>query len=71
MRFGRVASASAIAFVWAALATHAGAQQVVDPGRFAIFDEVRIGAVVPVQPNDDSGITLSGQVYFRALVHRG
>jgi len=37
-------------------------------GLFGIFDEVRAGAVYPVQPEDDSGVTLSGQLYFRSFV---
>ena len=54
----------------AALASQAAAQQFDNSsgqGLFGIFDEVRAGAVYPVQPNDDSGVTLSGQLYFRAF----
>jgi lipid A 3-O-deacylase len=32
-----------------------------------IFDEVRVGTVFAVQPNDHSGVILSGQLYFKAL----
>ena len=40
------------------------------PGRglFSIFDEVRVGAVFPVQPDDDFGMILSGQLYFSNFV---
>ncbi len=37
-------------------------------GVFSIFDEVRLGTVFPVQPSDDSGVIISGQLYFREFV---
>jgi hypothetical protein len=50
-------------------ASSAAAQEFSDqPGLFGVFDEIRGGLVYPVQPNDDSGLTLSGQIYFRAFV---
>ena len=36
-------------------------------GLAGIFDEVRVGTVFSVQPNDDSGVIVSGQLYFRAF----
>ena len=69
MRFRQVALG--IVFAGTALASPAMAQQFDDgshPGFFSIFDEVRGGAVYPVQPSDDSGVTLSGQLYFRNFV---
>ena len=59
-----------IAAFAAALSSQATAQEFDNSsgqGLFGIFDEVRAGAVYPVQPNDDSGVTLSGQLYFRAF----
>jgi hypothetical protein len=35
------------------------------PGLFSIFDEVRIGALTSIQSRYDSGVVLSGQLYFR------
>ena len=67
MRIRQVAFGAAVAGVF--WASPAAAQQFGDrPGLFGIFDEVRAGAVYPVQPNDDSGVTLSGQLYFRSFV---
>lgn len=69
MRFVQLASGIVVA--WAALASHAAAQQFSDgsqPGLFSIFDEARFGAVYPVQSNDDSGVILSGQLFFRNFV---
>jgi hypothetical protein len=54
-----------------AFASQATAQQFASqpsPGLFSIFDEVRGGIVYPVQPADDSGVTFSGQLYFRNFV---
>jgi lipid A 3-O-deacylase len=53
------------------LASTASAQQFDNsssPGLFGIFDEVRLGTVFPVQPSDDSGVIVSGQLYTRAFV---
>ncbi|MGH6922454.1 MAG: acyloxyacyl hydrolase [Propylenella sp.] len=62
-------AALTIAFAGAAFASDAAAQQFSErEGLFGIFDEVRGGAVYPVQPNDDSGVTLSGQLYFKSFV---
>lgn len=36
-------------------------------GLFGLFDEIRYGLVYPVQPSDDSGVIISGQLYFRAF----
>ncbi len=36
-------------------------------GLAGIFDEVRVGTVFSVQPNDHSGVILSGQLYFKAF----
>ncbi len=36
-------------------------------GLAGIFDEVRVGTVFSVQPNDNSGVIVSGQLYFRAF----
>jgi lipid A 3-O-deacylase len=69
MRFSRVALG--IVFAGAAFASQAMAQQFADgsrPGLFGIFDEARLGAVYPVQPEDDSGVILSGQLFFRNFV---
>ena len=53
----------------AAAASPAAAQEFSEtPGLFGIFDEVRGGVVYPVQGNDDSGVILSGQLYFRTFV---
>jgi lipid A 3-O-deacylase len=58
-----------IVFAGAIAAFPASAQQFSDsPGLFGIFDEVRAGVVYPVQDNDDSGVILSGQLYFRTFV---
>ena len=67
MRSGRVGLGLAFAV---AFGSGAAAQQFSDtPGRglASIFDEVRVGAVYPVQPSDDSGVILSGQLYFHAF----
>ena len=39
-----------------------------NPGLAGIFDEVRFGAVYPVQPEDNSGVIVSGQLYFKSFV---
>ncbi len=36
-------------------------------GLAGIFDEVRVGTVFSVQPDDDSGVILSGQLYTRSF----
>src|SRR4051794_31075172 len=59
-----------IALAGGMLASAASAQQFADSsgqGLFGVFDEVRVGTVFPVQPSDDSGLILSGQLYFRAF----
>jgi hypothetical protein len=38
------------------------------PGLFGIFDEVRTGGSFSVQPNDDSGLIIRGEVLFRSFV---
>jgi hypothetical protein len=38
------------------------------PGLAGIFDEVRLGTVFSVQDNDDSGVIVSGQLYFRSFM---
>lgn len=66
MRISQGAFGIALACVTAA---PAAAQELADsPGLFGIFDEVRLGTVFPVQPNDDSGVILSGQLYFTEFV---
>lgn len=65
MRFVRVAFGLvlAVAAVLSAF-SQATAQQFSNrPGLFGLFDEIRFGTVYPVQPSDDSGVTLSGQLY--------
>jgi len=55
----------------AATAYPASAQQFDNsstPGLFGIFDEVRLGTVFPTESNDDSGVIVSGQLYFREFV---
>jgi lipid A 3-O-deacylase len=37
-------------------------------GLFGIFDEVRTGGSFSVQPNDDSGLILRGELLFRSFV---
>jgi lipid A 3-O-deacylase len=37
-------------------------------GLAGIFDEVRLGTIFSVQDNDDSGVIVSGQLYFRTFV---
>jgi lipid A 3-O-deacylase len=69
MRFGQLAL-GIVAAAWT-LASPAVAQRFDDgshPGLFGIFDEARFGLVYPVQPEDDSGVTLSGQLYFSNFV---
>jgi hypothetical protein len=67
MRIGQVALG--IAFSGALLGSQTAAQQFSNgAGLFGIFDEVRLGAVYPVQENDDSGVIVSGQLYFRSFV---
>jgi hypothetical protein len=39
-----------------------------NPGLFGIFDEVRTGGSFSVQPDDDSGLILRGEVLFRSFV---
>jgi hypothetical protein len=66
MRIAHVAFSIGLAL---AGANSAAAQQFSDtPGLFGIFDEVRLGAVFPVQSNDDSGAIVSGQLYFQEFV---
>jgi lipid A 3-O-deacylase len=38
-----------------------------EPGVFSIFDEVRTGGSFSVQPNDDSGFILGGELLFRSF----
>ena len=67
MRFRQFAFSVAFAGLFTASA--ASAQQFSEsPGLFGIFDEVRGGIVYPVQDNDDSGVILSGQLYFKTFV---
>jgi len=69
MRFSQVALGIVVAT--ATFASQAMAQQFDEgsrPGLFGIFDEARFGTVYPVQPADDSGVILSGQLYFRNFV---
>ena len=66
MRIGEFALGIALA---CAPAAPAAAQEYSNsPGLFGIFDEVRLGTVFPVQPSDDSGVIVSGQLYFREFV---
>jgi lipid A 3-O-deacylase len=37
-------------------------------GLAGIFDEVRFGTVFSIEPEDKSGVILSGQLYFRSFV---
>ena len=67
MRIRSVALMMALA--WVLPGSQAAAQQFSNgEGLFGIFDEVRLGALYPVQPNDDSGVIVSGQLYFRTFV---
>ena len=55
--------------VMAGFSQAASAQQFSDsPGLFGVFDEIRGGIIYPVQPSDDSGVILSGQIYSRSFV---
>jgi hypothetical protein len=42
-----------------------GFEQSATPGLFSIFDEVRVGALTSIQPDYDSGVLVSGQLYFK------
>lgn len=69
MRIRQFAVGVVFALAGAVAGSPGAAQQFSErPGLFGIFDEVRLGAVYPVQPNDDSGLTLSGQLYFKSFV---
>jgi hypothetical protein len=39
-----------------------------DPGLFGIFDEVRTGGSFSIQPDDDSGFILRGEVLLRSFM---
>ncbi len=70
MRIGWVALG--IAFAGAIVASQPTAQEFngnsAGQGLFGIFDEARLGTVFAVQPSDDSGVIVSGQLYFRTFV---
>jgi lipid A 3-O-deacylase len=68
LRFLRVALGIALGAALPALVSAQEFSNSVGRGLFSIFDEVRVGTVFPVQPNDDSGVIVSGQLYFSNFV---
>jgi lipid A 3-O-deacylase len=65
----RLVCVAGVAFLSFCAASSAIAQQFgPDHGVFDIFDEVRAGVLYPVQDNDDSGVIVSGQLYFKSFV---